>query len=55
MLKDKREFKELGAQFLDNLQAERKVKYHVKRLEELGYHVQKVEKVKDNEAELVFV
>lgn len=55
MLRDKLEFKDLGAQFLDQLQAERKVKYYVKRLEELGYHVQKVEKVKDNESELVFI
>jgi transposase len=55
ILRDKCEFKELGAQFLDQLQAERKVKYYVKRLEELGYHVQTVEKVKDDVRELVFV
>jgi transposase len=55
MLKNDKEFQELGAQFLDQLQAARKVKYHVKRLEELGYHVQTVEKVTEQGAELVFI
>lgn len=55
MLKDKKEFKELGAQFLDQLQADRKAKYYVKRLEELGFHVQTLEKVTENGAELTFV
>jgi transposase len=55
MLRDKKEYQELGPQFLDTLQAERKAKYHVKRLEELGFHVSMVEKVKDNEKELVFI
>lgn len=55
MLKKKVPFDELGAQYLDQLQAERKVKYHVKKLEEMGYHVSKVEKVKDGQKELVFV
>jgi transposase len=55
MLKDKKEFHEIGSQFLDSLNAERKVKYHVQRLEELGYHVAKVQKVKGDEKELVFI
>ena len=55
MLKNNCEFKELGPKVLDQLQAERKVKYHVKRLEELGYHVQTVEKVKDEVREPVFI
>lgn len=55
MLKKKMPFDELGAQYLDQLQAQRKVKYHVKRLEEMGYHVSMVEKVKDDQRELVFI
>jgi transposase len=55
ILKDKKEYKELGPAFLDTLQAERKAKYHVKRLEELGFHVSMVEKIKNEEKELVFI
>lgn len=55
MLKKKVPFDELGAQYLDQLQAERKVKYHIKKLEEMGYHVSKVEKIKDDKTELVFI
>lgn len=39
MLKNNVPFHELGVDFLDNLEPERKAKYHAKRLEELGYHV----------------
>ena len=39
MLKDNIPFHELGEDFLDKLEPERKAKYHEKRLEELGYHV----------------
>lgn len=39
MLKNNTPFHELGVDFLDKLEPERKVKYHEKRLEELGYHV----------------
>lgn len=39
MLKDNIPFYELGEDFLDKLEPERKAKYHEKRLEELGYHV----------------
>jgi transposase len=39
MLKDNISFQELGADFLNNLEPERKAQYHIKRLEELGYHV----------------
>ncbi|MFQ5753373.1 MAG: transposase, partial [bacterium] len=45
MLIKKVPYNELGAKFLDGLQTERKVKYHVKRLEELGYHINAVEKI----------
>lgn len=38
-------FTELGVNFLDSLEPNRKVKYHAKRLEELGYHVVLSEKV----------
>jgi transposase len=55
MLKKKVPFNELGAQYLDQLQAERRVKYYVKKLEEIGYYVTMVEKVKDEQNELVFV
>ena len=44
MLKEKKEFEDLGPKFLDSLEADRKVKYHQKRLEELGYHVEVKEK-----------
>lgn len=46
ILKEKKPFYELGVDFLDNLEPERKAKYHTKRLEELGYHVVVSEKVK---------
>jgi hypothetical protein len=39
MLKNNVPFHELGVDFLDSLEPEMKVKYHAKRLEELGYHV----------------
>lgn len=39
ILKKKVPFHELGVDFLDNLEPERKATYHAKRLEELGYHV----------------
>jgi transposase len=39
MLKKRVPFNELGIDFLDKLEPERKAKYHEKRLEELGYHV----------------
>jgi transposase len=39
MLKDNITFQELGKDFLDKLEPERKARYHEKRLEELGYHV----------------
>lgn len=39
VLKSKINFYELGTDFLDKLEPERKAKYHEKRLEELGYHV----------------
>lgn len=39
MLRDSLYFCELGVDFLDNLEPERKAKYHEKRLGELGYHV----------------
>jgi transposase len=45
MLKDTIPFHELGVDFLDNLEPERKVKYYTKRLEELGYHVVASKKV----------
>lgn len=45
ILKDKLSFYELGVDFLDKLEPERKAKYHEKRLEELGYHVTITKKV----------
>ncbi|MFI0478951.1 MAG: IS110 family transposase [Candidatus Rhabdochlamydia sp.] len=39
ILKEKMPFYELGVDFLDKLEPERKAKYHIMRLEELGYHV----------------
>lgn len=45
MLKQKVSFHELGVDFLDNIEPERKVKYHAKRLEELGYEIKLIRKV----------
>ena len=39
MMKKNIPFHELGTDFLDKLEPERKAKYYEKRLEELGYHV----------------
>jgi len=39
ILRDNIPFHELGEDYLDKLEPERKAKYHEKRLEELGYHV----------------
>jgi transposase len=39
MLKNNIRFQELGPNFLDNLEPERKARYHEQRLKELGYHV----------------
>ena len=45
LLKDKVPFDELGVDFLDQLEPERKARYHAKRLEELGYEVSLTQKV----------
>jgi transposase len=45
MLKEKKGFEELGVDFLDKLEPERKAKYHLKRLEELGYEIKMNKKV----------
>jgi transposase len=45
MLKDKIPFHDLGPDFLDKLEPERKAKYYEKRLEELGYHVMITKKI----------
>lgn len=45
MLKDNIPFHELGKDFLDKLEPERKAKYHEKRLEELGYNVKVTKKI----------
>lgn len=45
LLKKKVPFHELGVNFLDNLEPERKAKYHTKRLEELGYEIKITKKV----------
>jgi transposase len=45
LLKNKVPFHELGVDFLDKLEPERKAKYHMKRLEELGYHVTSTKKI----------
>lgn len=45
MLKDNIPFHEMGVDFLDKLEPERKAKYHAKRLEELGYHIQVTKKI----------
>lgn len=55
MLKRRCVFKELGPKFLDTLQAERKAKFYLKRLEELGYHVHATEKIRDDVMENIFV
>lgn len=39
MLSRRARFHDLGIGFLDNLEPQRKLSYHLKRLEELGYHV----------------
>jgi len=39
ILKNNVPFQELGADFLDNLEPERRANYYAKRLEELGYQV----------------
>lgn len=45
MLKDKVRYDELGVDFLDKLEPQRKAKYHLKQLEELGYHVTTTKKI----------
>lgn len=45
MLKNQVPFHELGEDFLDKLEPERKAKYYAKRLEELGYHVSAIKKI----------
>ncbi len=55
MLRDKKEYKELGPNFLDQLNSDRKAKYHVKRLEELGFHVNMIEKISDEKKEIIFM
>ncbi len=45
MLKHNIPFYELGVDFLDKMEPERKAKYHEKRLEELGYHVTITKKI----------
>lgn len=45
MLRDSIPFHEIGEDFLDKLEPERKAKYHAKRLEELGYHVSVTKKI----------
>jgi len=45
MLKHNIPFHELGVDFLDKMEPERKAKYHEKRLEELGYHVTITKKI----------
>jgi transposase len=45
MLKEKKPFYDLGVDYLDSLEPERKVSYHAKRLEELGYDVKITKKV----------
>lgn len=39
LLKEGVQFQELGKDFLDNLEPERRADYYAKRLEEMGYHV----------------
>lgn len=45
MLKHNIPFHELGVDFLDQMEPERKAKYYEKRLEELGYHVVVTKKI----------
>lgn len=45
MIKNNMKFEELGVNFLDTLEPERKAKYYEKRLEELGYHVVATKKI----------
>lgn len=45
MLKENVPFYDLGEDFLDKLEPERKTKYYEKRLEELGYHVVLTKKI----------
>lgn len=45
MLREKKPFYDLGVDYLDSLEPERKVSYHAKRLEELGYDVKITKKV----------
>lgn len=45
LLKNKIPFHELGVAFLDKLEPERKARYHLQRLEELGYHVTSTKKI----------
>lgn len=45
MLKNNVPFHELGVDFLDKLEPERKTKYYEKRLEELGFHVELTKKI----------
>jgi transposase len=45
MLKNNVDFSELGVDFLDKLEPERKARYYEKRLEELGYNVQITRKI----------
>jgi transposase len=45
MLKNNIAYEELGVDFLDKLEPERKARYHEKRLEELGYYVQITKKI----------
>lgn len=45
MLRDNIPFNELGVDFLDKMEPERKAKYHEKRLEELGYKITITKKI----------
>lgn len=45
MLKNKIPFHELGVDYLNRLEPERKIGYHIKRLTELGYHVEVTKKI----------
>jgi len=52
MLKKKSSFLELGPLFLDSLESGRKAKYHLKRLQELGYEVEVREKHKEESEQM---
>lgn len=52
MLKKKISFLELGPLFLDSLESGRKLKYHLKRLEEMGYEVELKEKHKEESKQM---